>query len=45
MVTTRSVRGDIVKEARAGVGSHIVKPFTTQVIEEKIDESPGSGVV
>jgi len=37
MVTTRSVREDIVRAAQAGVNNYIVKPFTPQVLKEKID--------
>lgn len=38
MVTTRSVREDIVAAAQAGVNNYIVKPFTPQVLKEKIDQ-------
>ena len=37
MVTTRSVREDIVTAAQAGVNNYVVKPFTPQVLQEKID--------
>jgi two-component system, chemotaxis family, chemotaxis protein CheY len=37
MVTTRSVREDIVSAVEAGVNNYIVKPFTPQVLKEKID--------
>jgi two-component system chemotaxis response regulator CheY len=37
MVTTRSVREDIVQAAQAGVNNYVVKPFTPQVLKEKID--------
>lgn len=37
MVTTRSVREDIVAAIEAGVNNYIVKPFTPQVLKEKID--------
>jgi two-component system chemotaxis response regulator CheY len=37
MVTTRSVRDDIVAAVEAGVNNYIVKPFTPQVLKEKID--------
>lgn len=36
MVTTRSVREDIVQAAQAGVNNYVVKPFTPQVLKEKI---------
>lgn len=37
MVTTRSVREDIIQAAEAGVNNYIVKPFTPQVLKEKIN--------
>jgi two-component system chemotaxis response regulator CheY len=37
MVTTRSVREDIVAAISAGVNNYVVKPFTPQVLKEKID--------
>ena len=44
MVTTRSVREDIVQAAQAGVNNYVVKPFTPQVLKEKIDQVLGTGV-
>lgn len=38
MVTTRSVREDILAAAEAGVNNYIVKPFTPQVLKDKIDQ-------
>lgn len=38
MVTTRSVREDIVAAVEAGVNNYIAKPFTPQVLKEKIDQ-------
>jgi len=38
MVTTRSVQDDIVDAIKAGVNSYIVKPFTPDVLKEKINE-------
>ena len=38
MVTTRSVREDIVTAAQAGVNNYVVKPFTPQILKEKIDQ-------
>src|SRR4051812_19147611 len=38
MVTTRSVREDIVAAVETGVNSYIVKPFTPQVLKEKIEQ-------
>ena len=37
MVTTRSTRQDILDAVAAGVNNYIVKPFTPQVLKEKID--------
>ncbi|MGI8507755.1 MAG: response regulator [Gemmatimonadaceae bacterium] len=37
MVTARSVRDDILSAMEAGVDSYVVKPFTPQVLREKID--------
>jgi two-component system, chemotaxis family, chemotaxis protein CheY len=37
MVTTRSVREDIVAAVEAGVNNYIVKPFTPQVLKDKIE--------
>ncbi|MCC6316046.1 MAG: response regulator [Gemmatimonadaceae bacterium] len=37
MVTTRSVREDIMAAIQAGVNTYIVKPFTPQVLKEKVD--------
>ncbi|MCF7802892.1 MAG: response regulator [Candidatus Marinimicrobia bacterium] len=38
MVTTRSVEQDVLDAFEAGAASYIVKPFTPQVMKEKIDE-------
>jgi len=38
MVTTRSVKEDIMQAVEAGVSSYILKPFTSQVLKEKIDQ-------
>jgi len=37
MVTARSVKEDILVALEAGVNNYIVKPFTPQVLKEKID--------
>ena len=37
MVTARSVREDIITALEAGVNNYVVKPFTPQVLKEKID--------
>lgn len=42
MVTTRSVREDILTAAQAGVNNYVVKPFTPQVLKEKIDQVLGA---
>lgn len=38
MVTTRSVKEDIMQAVEAGVSGYILKPFTPQVLKEKIDQ-------
>jgi len=38
MVTTRSVEQDVVAALQAGASNYIVKPFTPQVLKEKINE-------
>jgi two-component system, chemotaxis family, chemotaxis protein CheY len=38
MVTTRSVREDILAAIESGVNNYIVKPFTPQVLKDKIDQ-------
>jgi two-component system chemotaxis response regulator CheY len=37
MLTARSVRDDILAAMDAGVDSYVVKPFTPQVLRERID--------
>ncbi len=37
MVTTRGVKEDIVQALQAKVNNYVVKPFTPQVLKEKID--------
>ena len=37
MVTTRSVKEDILQAAQAGVNNYVVKPFTAEVLQEKIE--------
>lgn len=39
MVTTRSVKEDILEALRAGVNNYVVKPFTPGTIKEKIDQT------
>jgi two-component system chemotaxis response regulator CheY len=38
MITTRSVKDDIMQAVEAGVSSYILKPFTPQLLKEKIDQ-------
>jgi len=38
MVTTRGVKEDIMEALAAKVNNYIVKPFTPQVLKEKIDQ-------
>jgi len=37
MVTTRSVKDDIIEAMKAGVNNYIVKPFTPVTLKEKIE--------
>ena len=37
MVTTRSMKEDIIEAMKAGVNSFIVKPFTPETLKRKID--------
>jgi two-component system chemotaxis response regulator CheY len=37
MITSRSVRDDILTAMEAGVNNYIVKPFTPQLLKEKIE--------
>ena len=37
MVTTRSVKDDIIDAMKAGVNNYVVKPFTPEVLKQKID--------
>lgn len=38
MVTTRGVKEDILEALSAKVNNYIVKPFTPQILKEKIDQ-------
>lgn len=38
MVTTRGVKDDIMEALAAKVNNYIIKPFTPQVLKEKIDQ-------
>lgn len=37
MVTTNAAKDDIVEALRAGINNYVVKPFTPDVIREKIE--------
>ena len=37
MVTTRSVKDDIIEAMKCGVNNYVVKPFTPEVLKQKID--------
>ncbi|MCD4827952.1 MAG: response regulator [Candidatus Cloacimonetes bacterium] len=37
MVTTRSVKDDIIEAMKAGVNNYVVKPFTPETLKAKID--------
>jgi two-component system, chemotaxis family, chemotaxis protein CheY len=37
MVTTRGVKDDIVQALQARVSNYVVKPFTPQILKDKID--------
>ena len=39
MVTTRSVKDDIMEAMKAGVNNYIVKPFTPDTLKEKIAQT------
>jgi two-component system chemotaxis response regulator CheY len=41
MVTTRSVKDDILEAMKAGVNNYIVKPFTPETLKAKIDQVLG----
>ncbi|MCD6163492.1 MAG: response regulator [candidate division Zixibacteria bacterium] len=38
MITTRSVKDDIIQAMDAGVNNYIVKPFTPETLAEKINQ-------
>jgi len=38
MVTTRGVKDDILQALQAKVNNYVVKPFTPQVLKEKLDQ-------
>jgi two-component system chemotaxis response regulator CheY len=43
MVTTRSVEEDIIQAAEAGVSGYLLKPFTAQVLKDKISQITAVG--
>jgi len=38
MVTAEAKRDQIIEAAQAGVNGYVVKPFTAQVLQEKIEK-------
>ncbi len=38
MITTRGMKEHVVEAVKAGVNNYIVKPFTTEVLQEKIEK-------
>ncbi|MGO9481565.1 MAG: response regulator [Candidatus Kryptoniota bacterium] len=38
MVTTRGMKDDVMEALQARVNNYVVKPFTPQVLKEKIDQ-------
>lgn len=36
MITTRGMKEDVVQAVHAGVNNYVVKPFTPEILEEKI---------
>ncbi|MBU1101697.1 MAG: response regulator [Bacteroidetes bacterium] len=38
MVTTRGIKEDIIEALNAKVNNYVVKPFTPQILKEKIDQ-------
>jgi two-component system chemotaxis response regulator CheY len=37
MVTTRGLKTDIIEALKARVNNYVVKPFTPQILKEKLD--------
>ncbi|MBO8151475.1 MAG: two-component system response regulator [Candidatus Neomarinimicrobiota bacterium] len=42
MVTTRGMKEDVITAVKLGVRGYIVKPFTPEVLKEKIEEVLGA---
>lgn len=40
MVTTRGMKDDVLQAVHAGVNNYVVKPFTPETLESKIDKLP-----
>ncbi len=38
MITTRGMKEHVIEAVKAGVNNYIVKPFTTEVLQEKIEK-------
>jgi two-component system chemotaxis response regulator CheY len=38
MVTTRGLKQDVVEALQSKVNNYVIKPFTPQVLKEKIDQ-------
>lgn len=38
MITTRSAQDDVLQAIQAGVNTYVAKPFTPQVLKEKLDQ-------
>jgi two-component system chemotaxis response regulator CheY len=38
MITTRGMKEDVVQAVHAGVNNYVVKPFTPEILEEKINK-------
>lgn len=41
MVTTEAAKDDILKAIQSGVNNYVVKPFTPQILKEKLDQVLG----
>ena len=44
MVTTRGLKEDIIEALEAKVNNYVVKPFTPQILKEKIEQIISSAV-
>lgn len=43
MVTTEGGKAEVITALKAGVNNYIVKPFTPQVLKEKLEDVLGTG--